>query len=151
SAEHIEVLARSWKRERAEGFALFDAQLADLARVAPVDKFREVVALLADQFDGDGGAGRDRDDNERQYAYLSELANGMGKLDALLCPENLALVKSVLDSIMERDRDAGDDPARTRPRRRADALAIAFRLLSEHSKSLITGDEPAPTSGGRML
>ena len=101
-------------------------------RLDPGD-LRDLVRRAVDAIDGDGGAGNDNDEYDKNRLHASPLA-GRVRVDGSLDKESGEIIMSALDAMQAKLRQDGD----TRPRsaKRADALVEICRqsLAHDHTK-----------------
>ncbi len=126
----LRLLTDAWHVEIAAAFARDEAMLTGWATRLPHRDFKLVLGAWVMHADPDRAERSALEQYESRKLHVSELMDGMGRLDGLLDAEGTKLVREAL-TILSR-RCAGDE--RTAEQRRADALvAMATQALATHA------------------
>jgi hypothetical protein len=139
----LRLLADAWHPHIADTFARDEQLLVDWALRLCHRDFKLVLErwrLIAD-------AGHDDRSTQERFEsrrlHVSELLDGMGRLDGLLAPEGLLLVREAISALA---RKAGADDLRRPEQRRADALVTMAKIaITASQRSGLLPDLP----GGR--
>jgi Domain of unknown function (DUF222) len=138
TGEHVAEITRPYTPERAEMLEGIEAELVAFARISTPGELRNAVQRMVDEFDGDGGAGSDKQQHARNKVTLSTTSGGRGILNGSLDAELTDLVQTALDAEMEALRQKAE--TRTAPQLRAAALeSIARGYLSARGDSTARG------------
>ena len=129
----LRLLADIWRADLAEVFARDEAMLVGWALNLTHRDFKMVLATWRLHADPDGSTKSAQDRFESRKLHLSELLDGMGRLDGLLDPEGMKLVQEAIRILSTRC----DDDQRTPEQRRADALVSM-------AKQVLANLEPTP-------
>ena len=133
SRHHAAVIVEAYTPERAAELAPLEQAFVSAARRLDPGDLRDLVRRAVDAIDGDGGAGNDNDEYEKNRLHASPLA-GRVRLDGSLDKESGEIIMTALDAMQEELRRDGD----TRPRsaKQADALLEICRqsLAHDHTK-----------------
>ncbi len=125
----LRLLADAWRPEIADAFARDEQMLTGWAGRLPHRDFKLVLNTWVLHADPDRANTTAHDQFDSRSLHLSELLDGMGRLDGLLDPEG---TKLVLEAIRFLSQRAGDDDTRTAAQRRADALVtMAKQALND--------------------
>ena len=123
----LRLLADTWRADLADVFARDERMLVGWALNLTHRDFKMVLATWRLHADPDGSTKSAQDRFESRKLHLSELLDGMGRLDGLLDPEGMKLVREAIRVLSTRT----DDDERTPEQRRADALvAMAKQVLA---------------------
>lgn len=120
----LRALAEAWSADIADVFAESEQMLLDWAMRLPFSDFTALLEVWLAHADHDRLEQHAADQYERRELHLSQMLDGVGKLDGILDPEGLSLVREALRSL---SAPAHDD-RRTAAQRRADALVDMARL-----------------------
>ena len=129
----LRLLADIWRADLADVFARDEAMLVGWALNLTHRDFKMVSATWRLHADPDGSTKSAQDRFESRKLHLSELLDGMGRLDGLLDPEGMKLVQEAIRVLSTRC----DDDQRTPEQRRADALVSM-------AKQVLANLEPTP-------
>ncbi len=129
----LRLLADTWRADLADVFARDEQMLVGWALNLTHRDFKMVLATWRLHADPDGAARSAQDRFESRKLHLSELLDGMGRLDGLLDPEGMKLVQEAIRILSTR----ADDDERTPEQRRADALVTM-------AKQVLANLEPTP-------
>jgi len=139
----LRLLAEAWHPDIADVFQRDETLLLRWATELPHADFKLVLDTWRLHADHEREADEAADRYDRRSLHVSRMLDGMGKLDGVLDPEGLALVREALRTLA---RPAELDQ-RTPAQRRADALVDMARI------TLDAVSQPAPTesapAGGR--
>ena len=123
----LRLLADTWHPELADVFARDEQLLVGWALNLAHRDFKMVLATWRLHADPDGATKSAQDQFDSRKLHLSELLDGMGRLDGLLDPEGMKLVQEAIRILSART----DDDDRTPEQRRADALvSMAKQVLA---------------------
>ncbi len=129
----LRLLADAWHDDIVDAFARDEEMLAGWATTLTHRDFKIVLATWRLHADPNGAERTAQEQFESRSVHLSELLDGMGRLDGLLDPEGFRIVQEAIRALARR----ADGDERTAAQRRADALvAMAKQALAEF--------EPAP-------
>jgi hypothetical protein len=129
SESALRLLADAWRPDLAAVFARDEQMLLGWALNLAHRDFKLVLATWRLHADPDGAAQSEQDRFDSRKLHLSELLDGMGRLDGLLDPEGMKIVREAIRALSTRAE--GDE--RTPEQRRADALvAMAKAALAHH-------------------
>jgi hypothetical protein len=133
SRQHAAVIAGAFTPERAEALAGMDEIFATAATRLNPNELANLVKVVVDAIDGDGGAGNDRDEHDKNRVHVSPLA-GRVRMDGSLDKESGEIVMTALDAMQAKLKRDGD--TRARSAKQADALVEICRqsLAHDHSK-----------------
>ncbi len=127
SESALRLLADTWRADLADVFARDEQLLVGWALNLTHRDFKMVLNTWRLHADPDGSAKSAREQFESRQLHLSELLDGMGRLDGLLDPEGMKLVHEAIRILSTRT----DDDQRSPEQRRADALvAMATQVLA---------------------
>jgi hypothetical protein len=139
SESALRLLAEAWHCDIADVFARDEALLLQWATALPHADFKLVLDTWRLHADHERAAEEAADRYDRRTLHVSRMLDGMGKLDGVLDPEGLALVREALRALAR----PTELDTRTSAQRRADALVdmarIALDAVAEPAPS-----EPAP-------
>jgi Domain of unknown function (DUF222) len=125
----LRLLARAWHPTIAEVFARDEQMLVGWALNLAHRDFRMVLDTWRMHADPDRCESTPQEQFESRSLHLSELLDGMGRLDGLLDPEGTKLVREAISALAIRT----DHDTRTPQQRRADALVTMARsTLANH-------------------
>jgi Domain of unknown function (DUF222) len=123
----LRLLADTWHPDLAEVFARDEQMLVGWASNLAHRDFKMVLATWRLHADPDGADRSEQDRFDSRKLHLSELLDGMGRLDGLLDPEGMKLVHEAIRVLSVRT----DGDERTSEQRRADALvSMAEQVLT---------------------
>ncbi len=123
----LRLLADTWRPDLADVFVRDEAMLVGWALNLAHRDFKMVLATWRLHADPDGSTKTAQEQFESRKLHLSELLDGMGRLDGLLDPEGMKFVHEAIRILSART----DDDQRTPEQRRADALvAMAKQVLA---------------------
>lgn len=129
----LRLLADAWHVDIADAFARDEEMLTGWAMTLAHRDFKMVLQTWRLHADPDGAERTAQEQFESRSLHLSELLDGMGRLDGLLDPEGLRIVQEAIRALAQR----ADDDERTAAQRRADALvAMAKQALAEFEPTL---------------
>lgn len=129
SESALRLLADAWRPDLADVFARDEQMLVGWALQLAHRDFKLVLATWRLHADPDGAARSEQDRFDSRKLHLSELLDGMGRLDGLLDPEGMKIVREAIRALSTRT----EDDERTAEQRRADALvAMAKAALAHH-------------------
>jgi hypothetical protein len=133
SRQHAKVIADAFTPARTEALEGMDEIFATAAKRLNPNELANLVKVVVDAIDGDGGAGNDRDEHDKNRVHASPLA-GRVRLDGSLDKESGEIVMTALDAMQEKLRRDGD--TRARSAKQSDALVEICRqsLAHDHSK-----------------
>ena len=138
TAEHVVQITGPYTPKRAEMLESIEAELVDFATISSPGELREVVQGICDAFDGDQGAGNDKNQHQLNKVTLSTTTGGRGILNGSLDAEVTDVVLTALDAEMEALRTRSD-PRKT-PELRSVALeSICRQYLTARSRSTARG------------
>src|SRR5271154_6383865 len=140
SRQHAAVIADAFTPERAEVLEGMDEIFATAARRLNPNELANLVKVAVDAIDGDGGAGNDADEHDKNRVHASPLA-GRVRLDGSLDQESGEIVTTALDAMQELLRHDGD--TRARSAKQADALVEICRHSLAHDQA-----KPVPRRRG---
>jgi len=124
----LRLLADAWSDDIADAFARDEEMLAGWAMTLAHRDFKMVMQTWRLHVDPDGAERTAQEQFESRSLHLSELLDGMGRLDGLLDPEGFRIVQEAIRALAQR----ADGDERTAAQRRADALvAMAKQALAE--------------------
>ncbi len=103
------------------------------AQQFPFTDFKDLYDVWRAHADPDDLDATAADQYERRELYLSKMLDGIGKLDGILDPEGLRLVREALRALSA--PSAGD--TRTAAQRRADALVDMARITMDQVKAKV--------------
>jgi hypothetical protein len=124
SRQHAAVIAGAFTPERAEALEGMDEIFATAAKRLNPNELANLVKVVVDAIDGDGGAGNDRDEYARNRFHASGLA-GRVRMDGSLDKESGEIVMTALDAMQAKLKREGD--TRARSAKQADALVEICR------------------------
>ncbi|HET9728946.1 MAG TPA: DUF222 domain-containing protein, partial [Acidimicrobiia bacterium] len=124
---HASVMTHACTPARTPGFRELEPKLVEAAQRFSVRDFRIIVRRACDAIDGDLGAKSDHKVFERRAVYLAKTLDATGDLRGELDPEGAEILQTALEFRMEEDAEGADEPKRTRPQRRHDALVDICR------------------------
>jgi hypothetical protein len=119
---------------RASGGHALDAEIVDAIARLPLPSVKPAVENWRARTDPDRDADLTDIQRARRSLRLTDLPDGMTRIDGLLDPESGAIVRTTLDGII--NQSAFDGTKRTRDQRTADALT---QLCSAASKGKLVG------------
>ena len=122
---------RSHRRAAAE-MAPVEGALVEAAREFTPYELGGLVRHVTDAIDGDGGAGKDKDQLAQSSLTLSKSFEGMLALDGRCDPLTGEIITTALTAQMARDFQASDE--RSTAQRRMDALGAICRSALEHGE-----------------
>jgi 5-methylcytosine-specific restriction protein A len=121
SSAHVSIAARA-ARYAEDVYAEHEDVLVDAASAMPPDEFRTAASCWRSIADDVIGRAPDRGFG-RRHLHLSDVLDGMGRVDGYLDAETLQRFAAVLDELERPDPVDGATPPRSLATRRADALA----------------------------
>ncbi len=121
TSAHVTTAARA-ARHVEDLYAQHEDVLLDAARALSPDDFRLAAARWRAIADDVAGR-KPRDRFERRHLHLSEVLDGMGRIDGYLDGETVQRLAQLLDRLEPPDPDGGDATPRTLGQRRADAMS----------------------------
>ena len=122
SSAHVKTAARA-ARHVEDLYADHEAALVDAARALSPDDFRTVAAHWRSCADDAIGRAPSARSFDRRHVHLSEVLDGMGRVDGYLDAETLRRFADVLDALEPPDPVDGGISPRPLAVRRADAVA----------------------------
>ncbi len=123
----LRLLADAWHTDIADTFARDEQMLVGWALNLPHRDFKLVLNTWRMHADPDGAERTDQERFDSRKLHLSELLDGMGRLDGLLDPEGMKIVREAIRHLSQKC----DGDERTAEQRRADALvAMAKQALA---------------------
>jgi hypothetical protein len=138
TAEHVAEIGHGHTAARAAMIEGVEVELVAFARISTPVELRDAVRRLTDAFDGDGGAGRDKEAHDLNKVTLSSTTDGRGILNGSLDAELADVVLTAFDAEMEVLRTAGE--TRKSPEMRAVALeSICRQYLTACGESAARG------------
>jgi hypothetical protein len=129
----LRLLADTWHPDLADVFARDEQMLVGWASNLAHRDFKMVLSTWRLHADPDGADRSEQDRFDSRKLHLSELLDGMGRLDGLLDPEGMKLVAEAIRVLAVRT----DGDERTSEQRRADALVSM-------AKQVLTNLQPTP-------
>ncbi len=136
----LRLLADVWRADLAEVFARDEQMLVNWAVTLCHRDLKVVLErwqICVDPTFVDGTA---PDRFDRRSLHLSEMLDGMGRLDGVLTREGLALVQEAIRNL---SRTTGPDDTRRPEQRRADALVTMAKIAINSSGSGSAGSDLA--------
>ncbi len=125
----LRLLARAWHPDIAAVFDRDETMLVGWALNLAHRDFKMVLDTWRVHADPDRAERTAQEQFDSRSLHLSELLDGMGRLDGLLDPEGMKLVSEAIRALSIRT----DDDTRTPQQRRADALVTMARsTLANH-------------------
>ncbi|MEL6894346.1 MAG: DUF222 domain-containing protein, partial [Actinomycetota bacterium] len=124
----LRALVEAWSADIADVFAESEPMLLGWAQQFPYADFKDLLDVWLTHADHDRLEQDAADQYERRALYVSRMLDGVGKLDGVLDPEGLSLVREALRALSS--PTAGD--RRTAAQRRADALVDMARISLEN-------------------
>ncbi|MDZ4828329.1 MAG: DUF222 domain-containing protein, partial [Actinomycetota bacterium] len=129
--DHVQVLTQAATTpERVAMLQRYEDELVQVAKTHSARNLSTSVGRLCDAADGDDGSGAANALHDKRGVYLSPAFRGMGVLNGQLDPEQTEHVITAFEHRMTQDPDLPGERKRTRPQRRADALADICRWYS---------------------
>lgn len=129
----LRLLADTWQPDLADVFARDEQMLVGWAVNLAHRDFKMVLATWRLHADPDGADRSEQDRFDSRKLHLSELLDGMGRLDGLLDPEGMKLVAEAIRVLSVRT----DGDERTSEQRRVDALvSMAKQVLTNLQPTL---------------
>lgn len=129
----LRLLGNAWHPDVAEAFAHDEEMLLRWARELPHRDFSMVLDTWRMHADPDREERTAQERFDQRSLSLSSMLDGMGKLDGVLDPEGLAIVREAIRAVSQR----ADGDERTAKQRRADGLVTMAKITLENV-------EPAP-------
>jgi hypothetical protein len=129
----VRLLARAWHPDIADVFARDEMMLVGWAMNLAHRDFKMVLDTWRLHADPERAERTAQEQFDSRSLHLSELLDGMGRLDGLLDPEGMKLVQEAIRGLAVRT----DGDSRTPQQRRADALVtMAKTTLANHQPAL---------------
>jgi hypothetical protein len=128
---HFAAFADACTQDRLDALREAEAEFARVAQLTDLRQFRNIVNGYAGAFDGDDGASLANDQYQRRRLHLSELYDGMWKLDGLFDAEQGQKLSKWLHRHVARHHKHRD--GRTPAQIRADALFELVQCGDAHA------------------
>ncbi|MGB0114469.1 MAG: DUF222 domain-containing protein, partial [Ilumatobacteraceae bacterium] len=122
----LRLLVDAWSSDVADVFARDEQMLVGWALNLAHRDFKLVLDAWCQHADTDGAERTAQQRFDSRKLHLSELLDGMGRLDGLLDPEGMKLVREAIRALSIR---TDVDDARTPEQRRADALVTMAKTV----------------------
>jgi hypothetical protein len=131
SRQHAAVVADAYTAERAAAISELESPIVDAAKVATPKELGQIMQRITDALDGDEGAERASEQHERQRLHISEMLDGMMKIDGLLDPELGQRFRAQIHAMARTLK--GQDPDRSPAQLRAAALVELCEIGAAHA------------------
>ncbi len=131
SRQHAAVVAEACTTERATTISELEKPIVDAAKVATPKELGQIMQRITDALDGDDGATSANEKFARRRLHMSEMLDGMVKLDGLLDPELGQRLRAQVNAMARTLKD--QDPDRTPAELRADALVELCEIGTAHA------------------
>ncbi len=132
SRQHAAVIAEGCTAAREAAICELEGAIVNAAKLATPKELGEVMARITDALDGDGGAALANERYARRRLHMSEMLDGMVRLDGLLDPEMGRRMRAQVNAVA-RTLKNGQDADRTPAQLRADALAELCEIGVAHA------------------
>ena len=126
----LRLLADTWSDTNADAFARDEAMLVGWALRLPHSDLRMLLDTWKRHTDTETEITADNDKFQSRTLTITQQRDGTGRIDGLLDPEGLAIVRASIRALSHRTED--DD--RTPGQRRADALVAMARTAIGHQQ-----------------
>ncbi len=131
SRQHAAVIADAYTPDRAAAITELEQPLVDAAKATTPKVLGEIVARVTGALDGDDGVGAANEKYARRRLHMSEMLDGMVKIDGLLDPELGQRLRAQVNAMARSLK--GQDPDRTPAQLRADALVELCEIGTAHA------------------
>lgn len=132
SRQHAAVVAEAYTTERATAINELEAPIVDAAKVATPKELGQIVQRITDALDGDDGAAGANEKYARRRLHMSEMLDGMVKLDGLFDPELGRRLRAQVNAMAR--TLTGQDSDRTPAELRANALVELCEIGTAHAE-----------------